>query len=170
MASKKSAASAKVIKPEINNNVTEEEAMAALVTEFELMKEAFIMTIETQIKTACRVDNLMNVRDYSQRFWDGNPGMCNIGHYKMLTEVGISTYQKVLDRSKEFTLEEFMKTELQDYYADITPCMHQVDSEEELEIAGIIFLSVQPYGQKMMGMHQAVQKMMGELGIEVPEE
>lgn len=159
---KKSAASYKVVKP-----VDEEEKMEKLRSDFEDAKKMFLLTIDTQIKTANRVDNLLNIRDYAKKFWEDD--ILDMDYYKSLLQVSIDTYKEIRKRSEEFELEEFMKIDIKDYYADLLPKATDIEDEDELARVGIMFLSLQPYGQKMMGLHQLIQQTMSELGIEAEE-
>lgn len=163
MASRKSASQVKVVKPK-----SDAERLRQLWEEFEATKDMYLETLKVQIKTARRVDNMLNIRDYMIKFRNDSHPM--IEDIKFLLDVSVETYEKILERSKEFTVDEFMKPTLKDYYEGIVPDTATINTPAELEIAGIIFLSVQPYGQKMMQMHQYIQQCMDELGVERKEE
>lgn len=164
MASKKSAARVKVVRPK-----GEAEKLEQLQKEFDATKEMYLMTLDTQVKTANRVDNLLNIRDFSKKFWGDDKAHQNLDHYMKLLDTSIETYREIRKRSEEFALDEFVKTSVRDYYEGIVPSPENITSDLELEEAGIVFLSVQPYGQKMMQMHQYVQQCMDELGVEREE-
>lgn len=159
MASRKSASQVKVVKPK-----SDEEKLNQLKKEFDATKDMYLETLKVQIKTARRVDNMLNIRDYMIKFRnDPHPLIEDI---KFLLDVSVETYEKILERSKEFTVDEFMKPTLKDYYEGIVPDTDTLNTPAELESAGIVFLSVQPYGQKMMQMHQYIQQCMDEIGID----
>lgn len=149
MATKKSASKVKVIK---NENKVELPPMEEV---FENAKAMFLLTVETQIKTARRVDNLMNIRDYAQRFWGDEKK--DLDYFKVLWRKSIEIYQKIYECSKQFTLEEFLKDEIKDYYAELIPHTEDIEWDDELCEAGLIWLSVQPYGQKLIQLHQLIK-------------
>ena len=149
MATKKSASKAKVIK---NENKIDLPPMEEV---FESAKAMFLLTVETQIKTARRVDNLMNIRDYAQRFWGDEKK--DLDYFKVLWRKSIEIYQKIYECSEQFTLEEFLKDEIKDYYAELIPHTEDIEWDDELCEAGLIWLSVQPYGQKLIQLHQLIK-------------
>lgn len=149
MATKKSASKVKVIK---NENKVELPPMEEV---FENAKAMFLLTVETQIKTARRVDNLMNIRDYAQRFWGDEKK--DLDYFKVLWRKSIEIYQKIYECSEQFTLEEFLKDEIKDYYAELIPHTEDIEWDDELCEAGLIWLSVQPYGQKLIQLHQLIK-------------
>ena len=121
---------------------------------FDEAKEMFCMTVETNVKTAQRIDNLLNLRDLYKSFY-GEEG--TIQAYKSMLEVSVDTYRKVLEASRKFELDEFRKSELYDYYQDIVPKVEDVDDIDSLLVAAVVFLTVQPYGGKMMQLHRMIQ-------------
>ena len=134
---------------------------------FEEAKEMFAMTVETQIKTAKRVDNMLNIRDYAMGFWkDKWQGEVDFKHIRELHALSIRTYERVLEAVRKFELEDFKKREIKDYFDGIIPTSDSISNERELERAGIIFLSVRPYGDKMLKMHQLIQDEMRQRGME----
>lgn len=121
---------------------------------FDEAKEMFCMTVETNVKTAQRIDNLLNLRDLYKSFY-GQEG--TVEEYKAMLDVSVGTYEKVLEASRKFELDEFRKPELYDYYQDIVPKVEDVTSVDSLLAAAVVFLTVQPYGGKMMQMHRLIQ-------------
>lgn len=148
----KKAASMKAVKPK-----KQEENLPPIEKVFEEAKNLFLMTIETQIKTAARIDNLLNIRDLAQNFWKDKKDI-DINYLKSLQQLSIMAYEEILEASKEFNLEEFKKPEVKDYYEHLVPKVEDVANEEELLAATIKFLSIQPYGNKLVQMHQLIQQ------------
>lgn len=146
---KKSASQAKVVKPKL--------ALEPMEDVFDDAVKLFLMTVETQIKTAHRVDNLLNIRDLSKTFWGLDKGL---EYYKQMQQVSIETYEQILEASKKFALDEFRKPEIKDYYEHLVPKVEEIETEQQLFEAIIKFLSIQPYGNKLIQLHQLVQ---GEL-------
>jgi len=149
---RKSAASAKVkpmpILPERPN----------LEEHFKIAKEGFIVTVETALETSKRVDNLMNLRDMSRRFWKDDATHNDVKYFKMLQHISTNAYEDILNAVKEFDLEEFKKEEMKDYFEDIIPKVEDINTEQELLQAAIIFMTVQPFGNKMVEVHRLVQE------------
>lgn len=160
---KKSAAQAKLAPKE---NVKEK--LEPIEDVFEDAKKMFIMTVETQIKTAKRVDNLLNIRDLAINFmgreWLSQLHDQELHYYKILQDLSVETYERILEASKGFELEEFLKPEIKDYYEDIVPKVENIDTIGSLLQAAIVFLSVQPYGNKLIQMHQLIQSELAKRG------
>ena len=165
---KKSAAQVKVVHPK-----SELEKSTALLEEFDIAKFGYIETLKVNIRIANRVDNLLNIRDYVKNFWGEEANRHNdIIYLKDLRDAGIACYERILKVAEKWTLEDFMKPELDNYLEDIADYdnSNDLDTMEELAVAGIEFLSVKPWGEKMMGMHHMIQEKMMELGIEYTSE
>lgn len=126
---------------------------------FDNAKQAFINTLEVSIKLAGRVDNLMNIRDYAYKFWGEKLDVNHANKLDYLVElmtVSIETYKAILDRVEQFDMEEFLKEDMKDYFEDIIPQVENIVTEEELCTAGLIFLTVKPYGEKMTQLHHTM--------------
>jgi len=127
---------------------------------FENAKQAFINTLEVSIVLAKRVDNLLNIRDYANKFWNGELDRLlpeeRMDYYKALQEISITTYEALLEATKQFTLEEFSKEELNDYYEAIIPKVESITNERQLCSAGLIFITVKPFGEKMTALHHTI--------------
>ena len=126
---------------------------------FDKAKQSFIITLETSIVLAKRVDNLMNIRDYAYKFWGdkiADAYISKVSYFKSLQQVSIDTYEELLKATKEFSLEEFTKDEVKDYYEHIIPSVDSIENEEDLCIAGLIFLTVKPFGEKMAALHRTM--------------
>lgn len=125
---------------------------------FEKAKQVIINTLEVSIKLAGRIDNLLNIRDYALKFW-GNEldnvfdDEAKVRYFKTLQGVSITAYQAVLEATKSFALEDFLKEDMPDYYEEIIPSVDDVTSTGELCVAGLIFLTVKPFGEKMTALH-----------------
>ena len=151
---RKSAAKLKVVKDD-------KKELRPIEEVFEEAKEMFALTVDTQIKLAARVDNLMNIRDFCRKFWgdqyDSKFNRDELHYLKNMQQVSINTYQKVRDKVDEFELVDFRATELKDYFADIIPASEDIKSLQDLCEAALIFMSVQPYGSKLIQLHQMMQ-------------
>ena len=147
MATKKSAAKAKIapIKPKL----------PPMEDVFNEAKEMFAMTVDVQIKNAERVDNLLNIRDMLKRFSD--IPTVKLDTCKYYQQVSVDTYKKIRERVDEFNLEEFKKETIKDYFEGIIPKVDDINNDKDLQEAAIIFMSVQPYGQKLIQLHQLMQ-------------
>ena len=121
---------------------------------FKEAKDMFAMTVDAQIKNAERVDNLMNIRDYLKAYFDETPGILVCKAYQ---GISIDTYKKVREKVDEFSLEDFEKETIKDYFEDILIEPDDIKDDNDLCKAGLVFLSVQPYGNKLVKMHQLMQ-------------
>lgn len=153
---KKSAAS---VKPIPFNKAPE---LPPLEETFDNAKQAFINTLETSIIIAKRVDNLLNIRDYLIGYWkstnklDSMMPMDRMAYFKEMQLKTVMVYEQLLEATKTFELEEFCKEEMKDYYEDIIPSIEEIDSEQDLCTAGLIFLTVKPFGEKMTALHHTI--------------
>lgn len=149
MASKKSAAKVKVAPRKQPQNLPPIEDV------FNEAKDMFALTVDTQIKTAARVDNLLNIRDMAKRFWD-IPSV-KMDDCKRYQQVSIDAYKSIREKVDEFSFEEFEKDTVKDYFEGIIPKVEDIKDDKQLLEAAIIFMSVQPYGQKLIQLHQLIQ-------------
>lgn len=124
---------------------------------FDDAKAMFVLTVETQVTTAKRVDNLMNIRDFCDKFWKGDDGHDDLAYYKKMQELSVSTYEKVKEAAETFELDEFLKDEIKDYFADIIPPVDSIETLQGLCEAALVFMSVQPYGGKLIQLHRLIQ-------------
>ena len=147
MVTKKSAAKVKVMPPKPK--------LPPMEDVFKEAKEMYAMTVDVQIKNAERVDNLLNIRDMLKRFWD--LPTVKLEECKRYQKVSIDTYKKVREAVDEFDLDEFKKETIKDYFEHIIPKVDDIDDDKKLLEAAIIFMSVQPYGQKLIQLHQLMQ-------------
>ena len=153
---RKSAAEFKPVKME------ERPELPPIEETFENAKQAFVNTLEVSITLAKRVDNLLNIRDYASSFWKGSTfldGMISadrMDYFKSLQDLSVAVYEALLDRTKQFELEEFLKEEMPDDYEDTIPNISVIETEHELCSAGLVFLTVKPFGEKMTALHHTL--------------
>ena len=149
---RKSAASAKAVKRE---NIPPMEDV------FKIMREGAVAIIETNVETAKRVDNLFNLRDMARRFWGDDATHNSPSYYKQLHKLSVETYEKIEKIIKEkYTLEEFSKPLIDDWFKELIPTvdsLSDIDPQDMLD-AMIIYMSVKPYGEKMLRDHQQIQE------------
>ena len=124
---------------------------------FEEAKKMFVLTVETQVKTARRVDNLMNIRDFCDRFWGDDPSKKDLSYYKDMQDLSVSTYEKIAEIAKTFDLVDFRAVEVRDYFEDLIPKVENIHTMQQLCEAALVFMSVQPYGGKLIQLHQLMQ-------------
>ena len=126
---------------------------------FKEAKEMFVLTVETQCRTAERVDNLLNIREYASNFWKvADPDqVVDFEYIKQLHQLSLETYRKILERTKTFDIEDFKGDTVKDYYDGIVPSVDAVLNDDDLCRAGLVYLSVSPYGQKLVKLHQLIQ-------------
>lgn len=146
--SKKSAAKVKLAEPK-----HEERPLQEL---FEESRDIMAAIVDVQVVTAQRVDNLLNIRDYARKFWGGDRKV-ELGYIKSLQELSVETYRKVAEMFRSFKLEDFTKEEVHDFVGELIPKVEDIETEDELCRAGLVYLSVKPYGEKMLQLHQVTR-------------
>lgn len=153
---KKSAAS---VKPIPFNKAPE---LPPLEETFDNAKQAFINTLETSIVIAKRVDNLLNIRDYAINYWKESDFLKSMlpsdrmAYFKELQTITVITYEQLLEATKEFELDEFCKDDMKDYYERIIEERSLIMDEKDLCKAGLVFLTVKPFGEKMTALHHTI--------------
>jgi len=127
---------------------------------FDIMREGFITILETNVITAKRVDNLLNIRDAAKRFWgDVDNHYSSIQYYKELQKLSVKTYEDILAIIKDkYTIENLSNIEIDDWFDEIIPNVEKIESEKDLMEAMIIFLSVKPYAEKVLRDHNNFQE------------
>ena len=150
--SRKSAAS---FKPVVTKN---QEDIPTLEETWENAKQAFLNTAEVSVQLAGRIDNLMNIRDMVYKFWDVRHKTEDITleYLKSKQEISIMTYKCILSIVKNFEMEEFLKEDMKDYFEEVIPPVDELEDEEDLLDAAIVFLTVKPWGEKMTALHHTM--------------
>lgn len=158
MASRKSAAKIKPIK---GQHVYQEE-LPPIEELFDDAKQMYVMTVETNIITAKRIDNLMNIRDYAYKFWRNSldnlfDDKQRLDYFKDLQKLSINVYEQIKEIAEGFTLEAFSNETIDDCFKEILPTPDDIEDEDELCRAGLIFLTVRPYADKMLKLHSLIR-------------
>jgi hypothetical protein len=129
---------------------------------FEIAKTGFVITVQTNIETAKRIDNLLSVRDLAYKFYGAtldNNGMVpaeRIEMFKELQNISVQAYEDVLKVAEKFDFETFAQKEMDDLFKDIVPKTNDVETEQDLLKAAVRFMAIQPYGSKMLALHESV--------------
>jgi len=129
--------------------------------------EVYLMGIEAQIVGAKRIDAMLNIRDLVKQF--NNEVHPDIEVVKDMRNLQIAAFERMLAISKDFKLEDFMKRELQDFYAELMPEAEEISTEAELLPAAVLFLAVRPYGDRLIQLHKMVQDEIHRRHIEPTE-
>lgn len=141
---RKSAASAKLVKPKPELRPLEEV--------FDEIVSVFKMTVEANVKTAMRVDNLVAVRQLYRDWYGKEPE--DIDVIKKLQKLTADTYSDILVATEKFNIEDFKADEMKDYFEDIVPNCEDIASDEDLLNAHVKWLCVRDYGSKLVQAHQ----------------
>lgn len=155
---RKSASQVKIKKPQFN-----QPELPPIEETFDNAKQAFVNTLEVSVQLAERIDNLMNIRDYAKKFWEGsmnfevNPMEDKpVKYCKQLQELSIQVYKDMLEIVKTFDLEEFKKEDMKDYFEELMPVPENIEDEDQLCAAGLVFLTIKPFGEKMTALHHTI--------------
>lgn len=159
---KKSVARAKVVKPE-PEEMSIADKQEKLRKVFDENKWAFEETVKTQVRTSTRFDNLANLRDLAINVLGKD--QVTIPLLKDLVDESTRSYEMVLERVKQFEYEKFIEDEPFDYFEDIMPIVYEVEDDMDFLYGVVRFLSVKPYGDKMLQMWQTIQMVKKELNI-----
>lgn len=130
---------------------------------FDKAKTVLLLKLETNKEVSRRVDNLMSVRDSAYKFW-GNQlderwlWKERMEMFKRLQDLTTETYDKLYKVAETFEFEEFKKEEMKDFFEDIVPKVDNINTEEDLLNAAIVFSCVQPYGSQMNQIHQMIME------------
>jgi len=156
---RKSAASAKVKRIEVENSRQQEHALPSIEETFEGAKEMFLMTAEVAHRIARRADNMYNVRRAVYEFWGNHFEESRLpkdrwDYIVAKTEMTSDIYSRVVEAIESFELEEFLKEDMKNYFEDIVPDIDDLHSEEDLFDAWIAVEIVKPWGEKMAALHQ----------------
>lgn len=136
--------------------------MPTLEETWENAHQAFINTAEVSVTLAKRIDNLMNIRDMALKFWGDAEtmercvGKKAVAYYKELLSLSVDTYCEILKIVKTFEMDEFLKDEMRDYFEDIIPKADDIEREDTMLAAAIVFLTVKPWGEKMTALHHTM--------------
>ena len=137
---------------------TKKQEEMSLEEAFEIMRTGFITILETNIITAKRVDNLLNIRDAAKRFWKGTVGHNDIAYYKEIQQLSVKTYEDILSIIKEkYTFENLSNPEISDWFEEIIPSVDSINNDVQLMEAMIVFMSVKPYAEKVLRDHANFQ-------------
>lgn len=134
------------------------EELPTLEETWENAKQAFVNTAEVSITLASRIDNLMNIRDMVYQFWNGRDQVnrITVEYLKEKLDLSIKTYRAILDVVIDFEMGEFLKDDMKDYFDVLIPKTEEIETEEDLLDAAIIFLTVKPWGEKMTALHHTM--------------
>lgn len=137
------------------------EEMPTIEETWENAHNAFISTAEVAHDISKRIDNFMNVRDLAYKFWGAErmaemKPAARMTYLHKLHGVSVDTYGKIVEVVKTFEMEEFLKDEMRDYFGDIIPKVEDIEDEDALMEASIIFLTVKPWGEKMTALHRTM--------------
>lgn len=162
---KKSAAS---MKPKVTKvpELTEEQKWEEMKGIFEDAKWTFIETVKVQIKAAARVDNYLNLRELAMKFDHAGD---DIKFIKGLQQGSIKVYEQVQKVAEGFKLEDFCKEQVPDLFEDIMPQVSDITDNDSQIVAAIGFMSITPYGNNMIQMHNLMMQEMDKRGLKPKE-
>lgn len=140
----------------------DQEGGTPLLDMFEDAVNGFLTVVETNVITAKRIDYLMWVRDQAYKFWGNKLDDMmlldeRLDYLKGLQQLCVETYEKVAQIAETFEYDEFAKPEMKDYFDGIVPKVSDINSENDMLMAELMFLCVQPYGSKMNQLHSLIQ-------------
>lgn len=155
---RKSTAKTKPIKVVNSSKFLKQQEPPSIEETFDNIKQVIVNTAEVAVVQAGRVSNLANLREAAYRFWGSEldaklTDFKRMDYFKQLLEVTIACYENILDIVRSFEMDEFLKEDMKDYFADITPKVADVETEENLFEATLIMDIIKPWGEKMTQLH-----------------
>ena len=138
-----------------------EEPTYTLEETWENAKSVVVMTAEVALANSKRIDNMLNVRDLLYKFWGNKLDDFfemdkRMEYLHEMHHYSIDLYEKVLAIVKSFEMEEFLKEDMKDYFAEMMPDCDAIDSEDGLIRGAMAFLTVKPWGEQMNQLHQTM--------------
>lgn len=158
---KKSAASAKVAPKK-----TEEELWKEMESVFDDAKWTFIETVKVQVKAAKRVDNYLNLRDLAMKFdYSGE----DVRTIKGLQQGSIKVYEQIQEIAEGFQFDDFMHEQVPDFFEEIMPKVEDIHDNMSQLVAAIAFMSITPYGNNLIQMHNLMMQELERRGLKPKE-
>ena len=155
---KKSASQMKVVK----DKKTEEEKWEEMRSVFEDAKWTFIETVKVQVNAARRVDNYLNLRELAMKF--GHEGD-EIGFIKELQAGSVKMYENIQKIAEGFRFEDFTMETVPDLFEGIMPKVEDITDNDSQIVAAIGFMSITPYGNNLIQMHNLMMQEMERRGL-----
>lgn len=155
---RKSTAKAKVIKSQNSDKFLKQPELPPIEETFDNIKQMMVNTAEVQIVVAGRIENLLNLRAAAYKFWgnelDNKYVMKERMEYiKKLQSITVGVYKDILDIIRSYEMDEFLKDDMKDYFADLMPQVADIETEEDLFEAGLVADCIKPWGEKMTQLH-----------------
>ncbi len=155
---RKSAAKAKVIKTANSDKFLKHEELPPIEETFDNIKQVIVNTAEVSVVVAGRVENMGNLRAAAYKFW-GNELDCRytaherMEYFKELQAKSIGCYESITEIIRSWTLDEFLKDDMKDYFQDIMPKVEDIETENDLFEAMLLADIIKPWGEKMTQLH-----------------
>ena len=157
---KKSAASAKLKKSEPEISIADKQQQ--LKQCFDDQKWYIQQLAETQVKIAARIDNMLNLRELAISFGIKEP---EISLIKDLQNQSVAIYKKILKVVASFEYEKFLEDTCYDYFEKLVPDCKKIEDNLDLLYAAIDWLSIKPFADQMLSMHQTILGTKKKLGL-----
>lgn len=158
---RKSAASAKVKAPKVPE-LTEEQKWEEMNKVFEDAKWTFIETIKVQVKASKRVDNYLNLRELAMKF--GYKGD-DVEFIKKLQAGSTKMYENIQAIAEDFKPEDFYNETVEDFFEELMPQVSDIVDNDSQLIAAIAYMSITPYGNNLIQMHNLIMQEMDKRGL-----
>lgn len=128
---------------------------------WEKMMTVNVAEIDGACAIAGRWDNFMNIRDLCYKVLGNYLDDAlmldeRMGLFHEMHQLSIDTYAEIAKRVRTWSLEEFLKEEMPDYFEDMFRDPKEANTERDLIEGTVIFLTVKPWGEKMVQLHQQI--------------
>lgn len=151
---KKSAAQAKIKKVDFQSK-----QLPSIEETWEKIKQVYLTTLEVNVQLAQRIDNMLNLRDLAfkmlgeEYMWELEEEE-RIHLFKWMQDVSVKAYEDMYAIAKDWNIGQFTEEDMPDWFETLIPKPADIESEVDLLMAAITFLSVKPYGERMTAIHQ----------------
>ena len=159
---RKSASQAKPVKAE---KKTEEQLWKEMESVFDDAKWTYIETVRVQIQNAKRVDNFLNLRELAMKLGYTIEDEEGIKFVKKLQELSVKTYEAIKDVAETFKMEDFIWEKCLDPLKQLMPSVDEINTQADMVAASIRFMSVTPYGNNVIQVHNLMMQEMARRGL-----
>lgn len=155
---RKSAAKVKPVSNVNSDKFLKKEQLPPIEKTFDNIKQVLVNTAEVQVVVAGRVENLINLRSAAYKFWGNELDsmytmMDRMMYFKELQGWTVGIYEDILDIVRSFELDEFLREDMKDYFEVIVPKIGDIETENDLFVAGLMTDCIKPWGEKMTQLH-----------------
>jgi len=143
---KKSAASAKISKPEFKQTSPDP------LEEFNKFKDLQIVTMEAALDQAKRIDTWVSMRNDLGNFIKAEPSIEKVNHF---VAYEVELFEKMLEQLKALDYETISKPDYEDLYANLLLGTEDCETLEDFFKAYLTWCTVKPWAENLFNLNRA---------------